>query len=49
MTYQTCGNYSGPDLPYFPVESKSETIDMKSANEVDSSSETEKYGKSGPE
>ena len=30
MKYQTCGNYSGPDLPYFPVESKSETIDLKS-------------------
>ena len=40
MTYQTCGNYSGPDLPYFPVESRSETID-KSANKVDSSSEIE--------
>ena len=40
MTYQTCGNYSGPDLPYFPVESKSETID-KSANKADSSSEIE--------
>ena len=40
-SYQTCGNYSGPDLPYFPLESKTETRDLKLSKRIDFESENE--------
>ena len=41
VSYQTCGNYLGPDLPYFPVELKTETSDLKLSKRIDFESENE--------